>query len=101
MLKIIRACPVALALVAGAALAWAGPAPAPESVAGPDEELLKEAAVGSSDAELLAFLRGRESSPVDAARLDRLVRGLGSDDFRERQKAEAELVRLGEVARER
>ncbi len=89
-----------LALIAGAAVAWGKPPAVDGDRHDPDAEFLEEVGVGSSDAELLECLRNRAVGHVQPDRVDRLLRALGSDNFRERDRATSELIRIGAPARE-
>jgi hypothetical protein len=63
-----------------------------------DEILLREAKVGTDGLDLLAFLRERSPTETDLARIEALIRQLGSESFAERQEASAALVRRGTPA---
>jgi hypothetical protein len=60
-----------------------------------DEQILKQAGVGTDDMSLLNFFRQR--TPNDAE-IRALVRKLGDDDFQTREKASRELTNLGPPA---
>jgi hypothetical protein len=64
-----------------------------------DEQLLREAGVGSDAASLLAFFRLRTPSEVDSRQIDAWIRQLGSDQFALREEASRQLVRRGALAR--
>jgi HEAT repeat protein len=64
-----------------------------------DEELLKEAGISSDANDLIDFLSRRSPEEVNPARIERLIRQLGSDDFNQREAATKELLRWGPVAR--
>jgi HEAT repeat protein len=63
-----------------------------------DLRYLAEAGLATDDGALLAYLRGRDQAGVDQARVGRLLRELGDDDFQTRENAERELVKLGVAA---
>jgi hypothetical protein len=63
-----------------------------------EEAALKAAKVGTDGAALLEFLRGQVRGEADLAKVKGLVKQLGDDDFEVREKATAELIRLGAVA---
>jgi hypothetical protein len=62
------------------------------------ESALKAAGVRSDGESLLAYLRKRTPSEALEAKLAALVRRLGDDEFAEREKASAALVRAGRRA---
>jgi HEAT repeat protein len=65
----------------------------------PDQQLLEQAHVPTSGAELVQFLLDRSSPQAgDALRIDQLVRQLGDPNFRTRARASRELIALGQVA---
>jgi HEAT repeat protein len=59
-----------------------------------DEELLRRFKIGTDDRSLLEFLRTRSRLARSSVKAEALIRRLGSDDFRERQAASAELIAL-------
>ncbi|HEX5271506.1 MAG TPA: hypothetical protein VFW33_13510, partial [Gemmataceae bacterium] len=63
-----------------------------------EERALKAAKVGTDGAALLEFLRGQVRDEADREKVKRLVKQLGSDSFEDREKASAELTRLGAAA---
>jgi HEAT repeat protein len=71
---------------------------AAERFAEADEKLLKELKVADDGPSLLAFFRKRTLSKEDQRRLRELVDQLGSNVFRVRTKASAELTQLGSSA---
>jgi HEAT repeat protein len=64
-----------------------------------DEETLRAAGLATDGAALLDFFRKRTPREADRARIDELVRQLGSDEFAAREKASQALVALGAAAR--
>jgi hypothetical protein len=62
------------------------------------EAVLKKAGVGSSDQEVLAFLRRLAPAPDVLVKVRKLIGDLSSDTFEVREKAGDELVALGAVA---
>jgi hypothetical protein len=63
-----------------------------------DEQLLREARVGTDGDGLLTFLRRRTLTDADREKLEQLIRRLGNEAFAEREKATAELVARGPLA---
>jgi hypothetical protein len=63
------------------------------------EAVLKAAKLGTDDASLLKFLRKRTLANTDPDQILALVRQLGDRSFKVRQKASADLVALGTIAR--
>jgi HEAT repeat protein len=63
-----------------------------------DEQTLRQAGVGTDGPSLLAFLREQTLARGDRKRIAALIRQLGVDDFRVRERASAELVKLGNPA---
>jgi hypothetical protein len=59
-----------------------------------DEAFLREYKVPSDNAGLFAFLRGRSGPQEDGPDAEVLLRRLGSDDFKEREAASAQIVQL-------
>ena len=84
---------VVLPLLAGGVCAAA-----PEEIAA-DEQLLRDAGVGTDGASLLAFFRLRTLSEADGEQIQAWVRQLGSDQFAQREEASRQLVRRGPLAR--
>jgi hypothetical protein len=68
-----------------------------ESVAA-EERALKAARAGTDGAALLEFLRGQVRGEADREKVQGLIKQLGDDAFEVREKATAELIRLGAVA---
>jgi hypothetical protein len=66
---------------------------------GADEETLRAAGVAADGAALLDFFRRRTPRDADRARVEELVRQLGSDEFQAREKASEALVARGAAAR--
>jgi hypothetical protein len=64
-------------------------------VAAADEKVLREAGIGVTGPALLAFLRKQTPNPAALDRGRTLIRKLGDDAFKERERASAELVELG------
>jgi HEAT repeat protein len=64
-----------------------------------DEKVLKDSGVATDGPGLLAYLRKRTLGPDGEARLRKLVKDLGDDEFEVRQKAVEGLVALGLRAR--
>src|SRR5690242_10060072 len=71
---------------------------AAEETAG-DERLLRQAGVPTDGAGLVGFFRQRTADVSDAEHIKALVRQLGDDKFKTRQKASRQLVTLGPRAR--
>jgi hypothetical protein len=94
---------VRLLSVLAAALALfllvSGSFPAEEPAASYDERLLKDAGVAIDDAGLLDFFRKRTLSEAEQARIAQTVAKLGDRSFAAREKACADLVGLGRMAR--
>jgi hypothetical protein len=65
---------------------------------GKEEGVLKSARIGTDDKALLEFLRGRVRSEEARDKVKGLITQLGDDSFDVREKASAELIRLGEIA---
>lgn len=68
--------------------------PSPESVAD-DEKLLKNAGWPVDGKGVLEYLRRQVPGAEDMKKVDSLFRQLGSDNFKERQKASADLIAEG------
>jgi HEAT repeat protein len=64
----------------------------------PDEELLREAKVGTDSPGLLAFFRERTPGEEDLLHPERLVRQLASPSFDKREEASRTLIRLERIA---
>jgi hypothetical protein len=64
-----------------------------------DEELLKKNKVPTDGPGLLDYLRKRALGPEGEARLRKLVKDLGDDDFETRENATQDLIALGPRAR--
>jgi HEAT repeat protein len=86
-----------LILIGCMAFAPSRVAAAPEAVAA-DEQTLREAKVGSDGPALLEFLRQRTLASAQRDQILTLIRQLGDEDFPQREKASAALVRLGAAA---
>src|SRR5262245_10884658 len=87
MRSAVPACPAVLCL-----------ASAPPARAGQledDEAALKEAKIGTDGPTLLHFFRQRVLPEADKQRVRTLIKQLGDDSFRVREKASAALVSLG------
>jgi hypothetical protein len=76
----------------------AGAAPAEPAENVPEVAVLKKARVQTSGPGLLEFFRARSPNRTNQARIQVLIERLGSDSFRIRQRAAAELISLGPVA---
>jgi len=63
-----------------------------------DEQVLREAKIGVAGPDLLAFLRSKTASPEQLAEAHTLIRQLGDDTFRIRERASKKLVALGSMA---
>jgi HEAT repeat protein len=63
-----------------------------------DEEIVRAAGVRVDNISLLDFFRRRTLNPQSRSRIAALVGRLGHDNFELRQKASAQLVRIGPVA---
>jgi HEAT repeat protein len=84
-----------LALLPAAGAARAAEA---DEQAAADERLLREARVAVTDGALLEFLRQRSLTDDDRAKLDAIVRRLGSAVYEERERASAALAARGSPA---
>jgi hypothetical protein len=82
----------ALALAAGAAAADPDPAEG-------DAELLRSAGLGTDGPALVDYFKKRTVNDVDRARIGKLIRDFGSEDFETRDKASAALTAIGAPAR--
>src|SRR6516225_2219004 len=71
---------------------------AAEEAAG-DERVLKQAGIATDGPGLIDFFRQRTADVSDAERIKALVRQLGADKFKAREKASRQLVTLGPRAR--
>jgi hypothetical protein len=67
-------------------------------MATPAEAVLKQAGVGTTEKEVLAFLRKQAPEPDVLAKVRKLIGDLASDTFEVREKAGTELVAFGPVA---
>src|SRR5262249_18835755 len=63
-----------------------------------DERTLREAGINTDGPGLLAFFRKNTTSDADMASLEALIKDLGADRFRVREKATARLIAIGERA---
>jgi hypothetical protein len=63
-----------------------------------DLETLKQAKIDSDDSALLEFLRRRTLSLQDRSRIQRLIRDLGDNAFKVRERSSAQLVAVGAKA---
>jgi hypothetical protein len=86
-----------LAGIALLLLTW--PAAGEENMVAFDEATLKDAGVGSDVPALLDFFRKRTLSEADQAKLSKTVRKLGHLSFSVRERATADLIGLGRIAR--
>jgi hypothetical protein len=64
-----------------------------------DERVLKQAGIATDGTGLIAFFRQRTADAADEDRIKALVRQLGADQFKAREKASRQLVTLGPRAR--
>jgi hypothetical protein len=80
--------------ILGLAIAITAAADAPS----PDERILQAAQIKTDDAALLEVLRKRTVKDTEVAKVSALIKSLGNDDFNVREKAQADLVRLGSLA---
>jgi len=76
-----------------------GSLPAEEPAPSYDETLLKDAGVPTDDAGLLDFFRKRTLSLAEQSHIAKTVQKLGDQSFAAREKACADLVGLGRMAR--
>jgi hypothetical protein len=76
------------------ATAWTTAADAPSA----DERILQAAQIKTDDGALLEVLRKRTVKDTEVAKVSALIKSLGNDDFNVREKAQADLVRLGSLA---
>jgi peptidyl-prolyl cis-trans isomerase B (cyclophilin B) len=60
-----------------------------------DEETLKAAGLGTDDAALIDFFRSKTPVDADREKIAALIRELGDNAFRVREKASSELVKIG------
>jgi hypothetical protein len=81
-----------------AAVGLGGPPAGDPDDAKYDEELLRQAGLTPSAEALAAFFAERSPPDADLAKIDGLVRQLGSTEFDEREKASAKLTALGPAA---
>src|SRR5262249_32957099 len=63
-----------------------------------EEQILTGAGVKTDTAALLAFFRDRTLDDTERPKLAALISQLGSDSYREREKAMTEIIRRGPVA---
>ncbi len=85
--------PMCLALLLAGPVAAAEPDPAAR-----DEQILKDAKVGSDGPALLDLFRKRTVTDADLTKVKALIKQLGDDSFAARQKATNELVAVGPLA---
>ena len=71
---------------------------APPAAAGEDEKLLQTARIGVDGPGLLDYFRQRTTTAAQQNHVLALIRQLGDDSFKVRQKATAELAALGPAA---
>jgi HEAT repeat protein len=63
-----------------------------------DEDLLRDAKLANDGPALLEFFRQRTLTGANRAKIQGLVQRLGDRSFRVREKAQAELIRMGTIA---
>ena len=80
MMRSFLACLVSWVLLVG----FSGWGTAAEN--GDDENLLREAGIGTDGPALLRFLRSRIATEADRAQVESLIRQLGHDDFEVRER---------------
>ncbi len=88
-----------LMLAAMVGLMPSGAAGAEDEALQADEQLVRSAGLKADGAFLLDFFRKRTVTEVDQVRLEALIRQLGASRYRDREKASAELVEIGPLAR--
>jgi cyclophilin family peptidyl-prolyl cis-trans isomerase len=62
------------------------------------EETVKAVGLGTDDAALIDFFRSKTPTDADRDRIAALIRDLGADEFRVREMASSELVKIGDAA---
>jgi len=63
-----------------------------------DEETLKAVVLCTDDVALIDFFRGRTLADADRDKIAALIRDLGADEFRVREMASRELIKIGDPA---
>jgi hypothetical protein len=63
-----------------------------------EERLLRSLEVGTTDKEVMAYLRRQVPNEARLAKVRELVRKLGDEDFAVRERAEADLIAQGRIA---
>lgn len=86
-------------LACGILLGWTNAAIAAQETSRADVEMLKAHGIATDGPGLLAFFRQRTSDVSDTTRIKALVRQLGDDQFKQREKASKQLVMIGPRAR--
>jgi len=88
-----------LLFLAGGLVLWSAPVPAADAeqlIA--DEKALQAAKVGTDGPSLLEFFRKRTLTDADRDRVLALIQKLGDDSFVVREQAQAELIKLENLA---
>ncbi len=86
-----------MALLSGLSACLGLPLPshgAEEKVEDPNEALLVQGKVGTDTRSIIAYLRSKSENDADLLIVDKLVRQLGSRNFKLREDAEAKLLKL-------
>src|SRR5262249_61016265 len=88
------------AIVTGLALALLqAPSPAEkDEQAVRDEQVLREAGIDTDGPGLLAFFRKHTTTAADVANIEQLIKDLGDDSFRLRERATSRLRAIGDSA---
>ena len=86
-------------LTCGILLGWTSTATAAVETSRADVEMLKAHGIATDGPGLLAFFRQRTADVADTTRIQALVRQLGDDQFKQREKASKQLVMIGPRAR--
>src|SRR5262245_39977684 len=60
-----------------------------------DVQTLKSAGVGTDAAALIEFFRGKTLEDADRARIVALIRDLGANEFKVRESASNQLIKIG------
>jgi HEAT repeat protein len=89
---------VVLAVLALGMLGLLRPLQADSKPVNPDEELLREAKIGTDGPGLLAFFRERTPADEDLLHPERLLQQLASPSFDKREEASRKLIRLERLA---